>query len=69
MSEATPRKGSTWLREKWAALTGLVSILAFIAPFSLMQGRSRNQCVNTKFTRPVSEIRKSSGDRETGRKL
>ena len=43
------------------ALTGLMSILVFIAPFSLAQG-DRNQCVNTEFTRPDNEIRKSNAD-------
>ena len=45
--------------EKQAALTGLVSILVLIAPFSPRQGE-RNGCVNTKFTRPVNKIWKSS---------
>ena len=44
---------------KRGALTGLVSILVFIAPFSPAQGE-HYQYVNTKFTRPVDEIRKST---------
>ena len=44
-----------------AALTGLVSILVFIAPFSPAQEEC-NQCVNTSFTRPINDIEKSSTD-------
>ena len=57
MKERCERAGHTL--EKQAALTGWVSILVFIAPFSPAQG-GRNQFVNIKFTRPVNKIWKSN---------
>ena len=47
-------------------LTGLVSIFALVAPFSPVQ-TELNQFVSTKSTRPVNDIRKSSGEGQKGK--
>ena len=50
------------LLEKVVGLTGFVIIHVFFVSFSPAQGE-RHQMVNTKFTRPVTEMPMSSTDK------